>query len=164
MPRCGRRKQMGGAIGRHAFRGLGRLLALAPYLVVSAMLWGQDGRIVIQTVDGRNGKPIANAHLLIFSGETPDEVRLEKNSLNAVADANGRATVTFGVHAKWIQIFVDDKVLCQAEPNGRSFSVEEIMSAGLKTPNTCGSLDKQAAAGHFVIFARPAKFLEKMRR
>ena len=87
---------------------------------------------------------------------------MERNSLYVVTDVNGLATLTFTQKPKWIQVFVDDRVLCQTEPNGNSLSVGEIMSTGLKTPNTCGSLDNEATSGHFVVFARLAHFPEKL--
>jgi hypothetical protein len=39
-----------------------------------------------------------------------------------------------------------------------------IMSKGLATANTCSALVKEPTPGHFIIFARPAHFLEKMKR
>lgn len=165
MPQVRRVKRlMRGAIAMRALREFRKLIVLTLLLMVSVMLWAQDDRIIVQAVDGRNGKPIANAHLLIFSGQTPEDVRLEKNSFDLVTDVGGLATLTFTQKPKWIQVFVDDRVLCQTEPNGKSFNVGEIISTGLKTPNTCDSLNKEAIVGHFVVFARPAHFLEKMRR
>jgi hypothetical protein len=158
------KRLMRGAIAMQALREFRKLIVLTSLFMVSVLLWAQDDRIIVQAVDGRNGKPIAKTHLLIFSGESPEDVRLERNSLDLVTDVSGFATLTFTQKPKWIQVFVDDRVLCQTEPNGKSFSIGEIMSTGLKTPNTCGSLEKEATSGHFVVFARPAHFLEKMRR
>jgi hypothetical protein len=35
------------------------------------------------------------------------------------------------------------------------------MTKGLVTPNNCGGLVKEAKPAHFVVFARPAGFMEK---
>ncbi len=145
--------------------GLQKGVVLAQVLLASVMVWAQENRIVVQAVDGRNGKPIANSRLLIFSGETTEDVKQHRNHSDLVTDAGGLATLTFSsAEVKWIQIFVDGSVLCQTEPNSKSFSVGEIMSTGLKTPNTCNSLATEAAPGHFLVFARPAHFMEKMRQ
>jgi hypothetical protein len=59
---------------------------------------------------------------------------------------------------------MDGRVPCFADPNHASFSVSEIISKGLVTPNNCSALVREATPGRFVVFARPAGFMEKMKR
>ena len=35
----------------------------------------QDNRIVIHVIDGRNGKPVSNEHILIFQGASAEDIR-----------------------------------------------------------------------------------------
>jgi hypothetical protein len=102
--------------------------------------------------------------LLIFGGETPHEVQEHgKASIELVTDTNGIASLAVSsLKSSWIQVFVDTMTLCQHKPNLNSFSVNEITSAGLQTPNTCGSVIRKAAPGKFIVFARQPTLREKM--
>jgi hypothetical protein len=125
----------------------------------------QNKQIIVQALDGRNGKLLANQRLLVFAGESPGSVRSQATSYEFITDKDGVATLTItSPEAQWIQVWSDGPVLCQTDPNSKSFSVGTIMAKGLTAPNTCSSLVREVAAGHFVVFARPAHFLEKMRR
>ncbi len=124
----------------------------------------QESHIVVQVVDGRNGKPIANEHLVVFVGESPESVREEKKNFELVTNKEGLADLTLAPRdILWVQVWVDWHVLCQSNPNSKSFSVAEILSTGLSTPNTCSSVTQKLTPGHFVVLARPAHFWEKMR-
>ncbi len=141
------------------------LCALIGLLVMGATATAQETRIVVHVVDGRNGRPLANQHLLVFAGESPESVREHNKQFELVTDKDGLAALTSVSHTvRWIQVWVDWHILCQREPNSKSFSVAEILSTGLSTPNTCGSAVQKPTPGHFVVFARPAHFWEKMRQ
>lgn len=131
--------------------------------MVSVSLWAQESRITIQVINGKNGKPIRDARLLIFGGETPDEVKKHaQGNVELVTNENGMASMEVSsTKFKWFQVFVDRMKLCQHAPN--LFSVNDITAAGLQTPNTCSSLTRKAAPGHFIVFARSSTFLERMR-
>jgi hypothetical protein len=123
----------------------------------------QDTRIFLQLVDGRNGKPLANHRLLVFAGESPEPLRLHQSQFEVFTDKNGVAALTgLARTAQWIQVWPDWMVLCQHVPNSSSFSVAEILSTGLNTPNTCGSAAPRPTPGRLVVFARPMHFWEKM--
>jgi hypothetical protein len=131
--------------------------------VVGGAAMAQDNRIVVQVVDGRNGKPLANQHLLVFAGESPEGVRLQKEHFQLVTDNDGLADLPIASGTvQWIQVWPDWHILCQKTPNREAFSVTEILSTGLSTPNACGSVRQELRPGHFVVFARPAHFWEKM--
>jgi len=125
---------------------------------------GQDKQIVVQAVDARNGKPIANQHMLVFGGDSPEAVRQHKSRYELTTDKDGVATLTLGPGTQWLQVWMDWHVLCQSEPNSKSFPVSDILSSGMSTPNTCSAVSEKAVPGHLVVFARPAHFWEKMRQ
>ena len=151
-----------GAIVNRMCQGM---LLFAGILVLGATTIAQSTQIIVRAVDGRNGKPLANQHLLVFAGKSPDGVREQETHFDLMTDKDGLTTLTItSPEIKWIQVWPDGQVLCQTGPNSTSFSVGEIMSTGLKTPNTCSSLVREVAPGHLVVFARPATFAEKMRR
>lgn len=144
-----------------AFRKKGLCLLLGLIGIGTAAM-GQQ--IVVQAVDARNGKPIANQHMLVFGGDSPEAVRQHENQYDLTTDKDGMATLTLGPGTQWLQVWMDWHVLCQKEPNSRSFPVSDILASGVSTPNTCSSVSEKAAPGHLVVFARPAHFWEKMRQ
>jgi hypothetical protein len=138
-------------------------LAVGVFLFGS-MAFSQTTDIKLRAVDGRNGKPLANQHLLVFTGMSSDDVRNHTMHTGIMTDKYGLVTLTVTAsETQWIQVWADGRVLCQKDPNQLSFSVAAIMSTGLTTPNTCSSLIREPTPGHFIVFARPARFMEKMR-
>jgi hypothetical protein len=121
--------------------------------------------ITVQVLDGRNGKPLADQHVLVFTGMSRSAVKshAEHTGLSTGKDGIGTLTI-FPSETQWLQVFADGRVLCYPDPNQSSFSVSEIMSKGLVTPNDCSKLVREPSPGHFIIFARPAHFMEKMKQ
>jgi hypothetical protein len=125
----------------------------------------QESDIVVQVLDGKNGKPIANNHLLIFTGVSVEDVRAHKNHIEARTDAMGTALLSVDVRStSRIQVWVDWHVLCQEPLDSKTYSVEEILKGGLNTSNSCGSIEQPLSPKRLVVFARPAHFWEKMRQ
>jgi hypothetical protein len=123
----------------------------------------QDTKLTLMALDGRNGKPLPTQRLLVFIGASPKDVQQHKQSLDVTTDKDGVAILPITrTDTQWLQVFVDFRTLCQTEPNTKSFSVDEIVSGGLTTPNNCGSFRVNATANHLVVFARPATIKEKM--
>jgi hypothetical protein len=121
--------------------------------------------IAVQALDGRNGKPLANQHLLVFTGISSDAVKSHADHTGLTTDKNGLGTLTiYPCETQWIQVWADGRVLCQPDPNQISFSVARIMSKGLATPNTCSGLVREPTPGHFIVFARPAHLTEKLKQ
>jgi hypothetical protein len=145
-----------------AFRKKGLCLLLGLIGIGTAAM-GQDKQIVVQAVDGRNGKPIANQHMLVFGGDSTEAVRQQKNQYELTTDKDGLATLTLVPGTQWLQVWMDWHVLCQSEHNSKNFPVKDILVSGLSTPNNCSSVSEKAAPGHLVVFARPERFWEKMR-
>jgi hypothetical protein len=128
------------------------------------MTEGSQG-ITIQVLDGRNGKPLADQRVLVFTGLSNSAVKNHAADTEVTTDKYGIGTLTiYPAETQWLQVFADGRTLCYPDPNDSSFSVSDIISKGLATPNDCSKLVRESSPGHFIIFARPARFMEKMRR
>jgi hypothetical protein len=122
----------------------------------------QDNRIVIHLIDGRNGKPVSNEHLLIFQGASPEDIKEHRSHLDLQTDANGIAFLPTDAMPQ-IQVWPDWHKICRSAASNSIFSLEEIKKNGAATPNSCGSTTMKLVPNHFYIFARPLNFREKMR-
>jgi len=144
---------------------------LAGVLLSSGVAVAQRGAmaktmdIVVQALDGRNGKPLTNQHLLVFTGASSDAVKSHAEHAGLTTDKDGLGTLTiYPSETQWIQVWADGRILCQPDPNQSTFSVATIMSKGLATPNTCSGLVRGPTPGHFIVFARPAHLTEKLKQ
>jgi hypothetical protein len=125
----------------------------------------QPLNITVQVFDGRNGKPLKDQHVLVFTGMSSSAVKSHAQHTGVTTDKDGVGTLTiYPGETQWLQVFTDGHVPCFPNPNQASFSVSDIMSKGLVTPNNCSALVKEATPGHLVVFARPAGFMEKMKQ
>jgi len=121
--------------------------------------------IKVQVLDGRNGKPLADQHILVFTGLSSTAVKTHAAHMDITTGKDGIGTLTiYPTETQWLQVFADRRVLCYPDPNQSSFSVSDIMSKGLATPNNCSALVREPKPDHFIIFARPAHFREKMKQ
>lgn len=121
-----------------------------------------NAKIVVSAVDGRTGRPLTNQHVLLFGGPSVEAAREQQQHYELLTDSEGKATLALGPETQWIQVWVDWHVLCV--PKNPVFSVADILSLGVKAPNTCGSTSERATPGRLVVFARPEHFWEKMRQ
>jgi len=143
--------------------------SVVPKFIIGAVILGvgfkampQDNRIIIHVIDGRNGKPVQNEHILIFQGASAQDIRELKNHLDLQTDANGIALLPPEAMQQ-IQVSVDWHKVCQPSSSNSIFSLEEIKRSGVATPNSCGSNAQKPAPNHFYVFVRPLSFWEKMR-
>jgi hypothetical protein len=121
--------------------------------------------ITVQVLDGRNGKPLEDQHVLVFTGLSADAVKTHAQHTGVTTDKDGMGTLTiYPGETRWLQVFTDGRIPCFPNPNQASFSVSDIVSKGLVTPNNCSALVREPSPGHFTIFARPAHFMEKMKQ
>lgn len=141
-----------------------RLCLLVGLVGIGVAAMAQDRQIIVRAIDARSGKPLANQHLLVFGGESAEDVKQHKKKYELMTEKDGLAILTLTPETQLLQVWVDWHVLCQSEPNSKSFSVADILAYGLNTPNTCSSASQKAVPGHLVVFARSAHFWEKMRQ
>lgn len=121
--------------------------------------------IAVQMLDGRNGKPIPNQRILVFVGGSSDAAKSHAEHTDLTTDKDGRGTLrVYPNQTQSIQVWADGRVLCYPDPNQRSFGIDTIVSIGIVTPNSCSGVMKDPAPGHLIIFVRPARFMEKMKR
>ena len=131
--------------------------------VCSFALRAQGSSITLAAVNGRNGKAMPHQRLLVFMGSSQDEVRFHKLSADVTTDEHGRAVLQIPPGSvQWVQVFADSQTLCQSEPNNRSFSLENVLSSGVSTPNNCGLFLQEPKPGQLTVFSRPPTFREKM--
>ena len=140
-------------------------LLVAVFSLSTSAAVGQSMDITVQVLDGRNGKPVADQHVLVFTRLSAAAVKTHAQHTGVTTDKDGMGTLTiYPGETQWLQVFTDGRVPCFPNPNQASFSVSDIMSKGLVTPNDCSAQVQQASPGHFVIYARPAHFMEKMKQ
>lgn len=124
-----------------------------------------DRAICIQALDGRNGQPIRETHLLVFAGSTVEELRQHSHHFDLQTDQSGKAKLVLASDSlNFVQVWVDGKTLCQSRPNSVSLSVQQVLDEGLLAPNDCGALRVSSTPGKLLIFARPANLRESMAR
>ena len=125
----------------------------------SAPLLAQN--IVIRAVDGKSGKPLANEHLLLFLYENwKDRTQIPINSLTT--DANGTAVVNIP-RGHYLQVWVNAKTLCVANPNLVALSIEDIRAHGGMLENNCSrNIRVEAKPNEVVVYARQSTLREKM--
>ena len=117
--------------------------------------------ILVQALDGRNGKPLAHQHLLVFTGLSSDAVKSHAEHSGLTTDKKGIGTLTiYSAETQWMQVWADGRILCQQDPNQNTFSIATIMSKGLATPNTCSGVVQEPTPGRLIVYARPAHFAE----
>jgi hypothetical protein len=129
-------------------------------MLISEAVSAQKSAVTIEVVDGKSGKPLAHAHILVFTSDEQPTIRTGK-SLGTMTDERG--LVVSETNSRFVQVLVDSHKLCQKEPNLQSFEVSKIVVAGLTTPNNCSSIVKEVTPGKFVVFARSPTFWEHMR-
>src|ERR1700761_3853918 len=101
-------------------------------------------KITVQVLDGRNGKPMKDQHLLVFTGPSSDAAKSHAEHTGLITDKSGSGILMiYPSETSWLQVFADGRALCFPNPNQSSFSVSEIMSKGIATPNSCGATVKE---------------------
>lgn len=141
-----------------------QILAIS-FIMATIAAQADERQITIRALDGRNGRPIRAAHLLIFAGNTPADLRSHQVHFDLMTDHDGAATLSLiDEQLKYLQVWVDGETLCQAEPNATALSIDQISLAGLAAPNNCGATLPGPKPKQLLLFARPSTLSEKMRR
>lgn len=141
------------------------MACFATPLQAQALNVGDASSVTVRIVDGRNGKPVKHQRVIVFMGYSPIEAMAHGSHVNIVTDADGASLLAFRSPKNvWLQFFVDGMMLCYSDPNKAAVSADSIMSDGVVMENDCGAHVLARIPGRVVIFARPATFMEKMRR
>jgi hypothetical protein len=117
--------------------------------------------IHIRIVNGKNGRPIKNETLRVWTTRNHVDADLWPT------DATGSVLLKVDGNA---QIALDENLnaSCRTLPaNQQSFqllySVAEILNKGISTDNTCGTVRVAAKAGELILFERPFTLMEKVK-
>jgi hypothetical protein len=111
--------------------------------------------VVVQFLDGRNGKPVTKARVYIGldSGKRGEPLDLRPNS---------RGEVEFDIgSAKTFQVTAVGEVPCHEEGVAVfDYSIEQVRRTGIVTSNNCGRMKVEPASGRLTYFVRPATWWE----
>src|ERR1039458_2404395 len=103
------------------------VLALLLVVFIVTPAFAQD--IVIHAVNGKNGQPLPNNHLLLFASESGDD---HDQIENLYTDKNGIATIPSGtIKYSRLQVWVDGHTKCSKNPKGFSWLMNEIHLKGV---------------------------------
>lgn len=111
--------------------------------------------ITIRILSGKSGQPLPHLHLLLIGGYDQRDLHAQLFRAEALTDALGQARLDGQLaNLPWLQVWVNKKPLCQADPRRASFSVERIRRDGLSSPNRCGVVAVEDAPGVFTVFVQ----------
>jgi hypothetical protein len=113
--------------------------------------------VVVQVINGRNGKPIPKVRVYIgfddLKGRQPLDMRTDSQG-KIQFDTNG---------SKTIQVHSVGEIACGDQPKGvpyRDYALDDIVKNGLVTLNNCGRFNPEPLRGRLVYIVRPATFAE----
>lgn len=177
--------------------GLGAACRLFPasgawrvLLVLIMLAWSACGvrgqEIRIKVLEGRNGRPVANKCVNVWTDPS------QRNALLIATDGNGVATLRFvdsrldirpgrrtpdcgGLavadpvvrRTSSIRVTSATGMLCQAHPPNSpwlSFSVRKVLESGDVTANVCGKTEASPRPGELIFFQRPRTLWERLRQ
>jgi hypothetical protein len=111
--------------------------------------------ITVRILGGRNGKPLANSHLILIAGYDTRDIHEQLYRQESLTDAQGQVRLSKQLaNLPWLQVWVNKKMLCQTSPRAASFSVELIRRDGVSAPNRCGTATTDDAPGVFNVFVK----------
>jgi hypothetical protein len=121
--------------------------------------------VLILVLDGKTGEPIPDHRLLIFGGDSREKLHVHQMHFELTTDKQGQAVLDLSHRdVAFVQVWVDDMMLCQNKPNLQEFDIALIDRIGLSTPNTCGKINEPAKPKMVTIYARHPTVLERMKR
>ena len=126
-------------------------------LLIFCMTTASAQTVVVQVINGRNGKSISKVRVYIgfddLKGRQPLDLRT--NSQGEVQfDAKG---------SKTIQVHSIGEIACGGQPKGapyRDYAIDDILRTGLVTRNDCGHFNPEPLRGRLLYIVRPATFSE----
>ena len=139
--------------------------SLITLVALGGIAAAQQMTYTVKLVDGKTGKTLPNQHMSIdmvaSKSDTP------KGFYDATTDKDGIATISIDLQQdKWVWVYVDDFLTtCEKKRDPGLFSMEDILSRGVSTPNRCRHRfsPEKDVPGRFVVYTREMSFWEKMK-
>lgn len=114
--------------------------------------------ITIRVLSGRNGLPLAQAHIVLTAGYNQRDIDLRMRREEALTDEHGTARLPNALsNFPLLHISVAKQHLCHSGGRGAIFSIERIRRDGLSAPNRCGTAMVQDAPGIFTVWVKTGK-------
>ncbi len=140
---------------------LTQLALLCALVMMPCVCRAQTAEIHIRIVNGKNGHPIKNETLHVWTSRNHDDADLW------TTDANGAILLKVDGNAQ-IAFDTDQYAGCRTLPQNQQpsqflYSVAEVLGKGISTENTCGAIRVVAKPGEFILFERPFTMLEKLK-
>ena len=136
----------------------GRRSAISALMTIAMFTGAAQGQsVIVQLINGRNGKPMAKVRVYIVLGDPTQRQLLDlTTSRQGVVqfDTNG---------ARTFQVRPVGEVTCGEQPVGApnvDYSVEQILKNGVLTQNECGHSNAEPLRGRLLYFVRPASWWE----
>ena len=105
------------------------LIALVIIVAASKPAIGQTKELTLQTLNGKNGKPLPYLRILFFAGLTAEDARMHSITFAAVTNASGLAVVQIDpAKIHYLQMFADFMTVCIQDPNHYTIALSEIMN------------------------------------
>lgn len=127
-------------------------------LVVLSPAQQSNRKIVLQLLNGKNGKPIRDENINVWLGNVQSW---------PTADSQGEVMLDFS-HAQpsEIRVMPNYRFDCRFKADamgGRSvkYSLNEIITKGIVGENLCGKISALPRPGVLTLFVRPRTFFEK---
>ncbi len=140
---------------------LARFALLCALLMMPCPSRAQTAEIHIRIVNGKNGRPIKNETLRVWTARDHIDADLwPTDATGAVllkVDGNAQIAVDANLYANC-------RILPQnQQPSEFLYSVAEVLGKGISTENTCGTVRVAAKPGELILFERPFTLLEKVK-
>jgi hypothetical protein len=118
--------------------------------------------ITVRVLSGKNGKPVAKAHVELLAGYDPRDLHLAQWHQDLLTDGDGRVQLSNGLaNLPLLRVSVLKAHGCSSESFHEAFSVELIRRDGLSAPNRCGTAIVPDAPGTFTLFIKGKKAAAK---
>jgi hypothetical protein len=114
--------------------------------------------ITIRVLSGRDGHPLAKAHLTMVAGYNQRDIDLRMRREEALTDAHGVARLPNALaNFPLLVVTIAKMRLCHRNGREAVFSTERIRNDGLSAPNRCGTAIVQDAPGVFTVWVKTGK-------
>jgi hypothetical protein len=114
--------------------------------------------VTVRVVDGKDGKPVALAHLTLVGGYVERDLELRQWTQEALTDAVGALRLRDGLrNLPLIRVEVLKAHGCAAEGFEETFSMDLVRRDGISGPNRCGTVAVESVPGVLIIFVKGKK-------